>query len=251
MLVEILFLGRGSLLRKQFLKLLSFLIGNVKFTTVIDNVSMNYYFDGLSDTKSIMGRYNSKELNFLVNNMKSDGIFLDIGANIGYFTQYVATKSNFKKILAIEPNPLMVRRINENIKLLDSTYINKIKVENVGIAEEKYEAFLDYSNGYGNAIIVNEKKSDKCIPVSLDSLLNILKKNNINKIDCLKIDVEGYEDKVLLPFFKNSSKELYPKCVIMEHTSSEEWDSNIIYYMKYLGYKEVFKTRSNIALKID
>ena len=245
-------LGRGSLLRKQFLKLLDFLIGNNKFTTVVDNVRINYYFDGYSDTKSIMGGYNSKELDFLINNMKKDGIFLDIGANYGFFTQNIATKLNFfKKIIAIEPNKLMVQRINENIKLLDSIKIDKIKVENVGIAEEKGEAYLDFSNGYGNAMIVNKKKSDKCMPVSLDTLKNILNKNNVSKIDCLKIDVEGYEDKVLLPFFKNSLKELYPKCVIMEHTSSKEWDSNIIYYMKYLGYKEVFKTRGNIALKLE
>jgi glycosyltransferase involved in cell wall biosynthesis len=110
-------LGRGSLLRRQFLNLLKILIGNNKFTTIVDNVSINYYFDGLSDIKSIMGGYDQKELNFLINNMKNDSIFLDIGANYGFYTQFIATKSNFKKIIAIEPNPLMVQRINENINL--------------------------------------------------------------------------------------------------------------------------------------
>ena len=43
------------------------------------------------------------------------------------------------------------------------------------------------------------------------SLIDILQKNNINYITNLKIDIEGYEDRALKPFFDKASKKLYPK----------------------------------------
>ena len=38
--------------------------------------------------------------------------------------------------------------------------------------------------------------------------------------------------------------------IIIEHTSKSLWDKNIIYYLKYIGYIEIFKTRDNTALKL-
>ena len=42
-------------------------------------------------------------------------------------------------------------------------------------------------------------------------LETFLKEENINKISAIKIDVEGNEEKVLIPFLKNENKELFPE----------------------------------------
>ena len=83
------------------------------------------------------------------------------------------------------------------------------------------------------------------------SLIDILQKNNINYITNLKIDIEGYEDRALKPFFDKASKKLYPKNIIIEYTSQDNWqDKEFIDYLLKLNYQIVFKTRGNLCLTI-
>src|SRR5271169_551771 len=53
---------------------------------------------------------------FMVNKIqqlvKSDGISLDIGANVGYYSRLLAAK--FSKVYAFEPHPVNVKIINDN-----------------------------------------------------------------------------------------------------------------------------------------
>ena len=79
--------------------------------TVVDGVPFFFYFDGMSETKQLFGSYNKKEINFLKKNTKPNSVFIDIGANIGFYSQNIAATnntSNFLKIIAIEPNPILV-----------------------------------------------------------------------------------------------------------------------------------------------
>ena len=48
----------------------------------------------------------------------------------------------------------------------------------------------------------------------------------------MKIDIEGHEDKALLPFFEEVNKDLYPEIILIEHTSNENWSLDIISYLK-------------------
>ena len=60
--------------------------------------------------------------------------FLDVGCNIGYFSCLFGTKSPGKRLLAIDPNPVMIERAKENLNL------NKVfnyEVLNCGIGERK------------------------------------------------------------------------------------------------------------------
>ena len=43
------------------------------------------------------------------------------------------------------------------------------------------------------------------------------------RVDALKIDVEGYEDRVLTGFFKQAPQALWPRAVVIEHLSRNEW----------------------------
>ena len=83
------------------------------------------------------------------------------------------------------------------------------------------------------------------------SLLELVKKNDINYITNLKIDIEGYEDKALKPFFESAAIELYPENIVIEFTSQNEWqDQNFISYLIDKGYREILKTRGNLCLSL-
>ena len=225
--------------------------------TVVDGVPFFFYFDGMSETKQILGSYNKKEINFIKNNTNKNSIFIDIGANIGFYSQNIAATFNntkFSKIIAIEPNPVLVRRIEDNITLLETTIPNiknRVIIENCAVGSSKEDIYLDLNEGYGNAR-VKSRKSNTAIPIKMLSLLEIIKKNKIEYITNLKIDVEGYEDKALKPFFENAPSELFPQNIVIEYTSQSEWeDKKFIKYLLEKGYKEVIKTRGNLCLSLN
>ena len=232
-------------------------IAESKIKTIVNGVPFFFYFDGMSETKQIFGKYNKKEINFLKRHTVKDSVFVDIGANIGFYTQNIAAtfnKTNFLKIIAIEPNPILVKRLGDNISLLkkNSPEIeDKIIIENYAIGPSSKDTHLELLGGYGNASI-NDKSSGTTIEVKMLSLLEIIKKNEIDYITNLKIDIEGYEDKALKPFFENAPKSLYPKNIVIEYTSKHNWeDKEFIEYLLSKNYHIILKTRGNLCLSIN
>ena len=79
-------------------------------------------------------------------------------------------------------------------------------------------------------------------------LQRILAEAGVSQVDTLKIDVEGYEDRVLTGFFKEAPPSLWPRAVVIEHLSRNEWLEDCIADMRARGYAETGKTRSNTLL---
>ena len=257
------FLGRGFI-KNQMIRAIHKIINfdpindpiESRIQTTVDGVPFYFYFDRLSETKQVMGSYNKKEIDFIKNEMKDNDVFIDVGANIGFYTQNIASIYNttkFSKIISIEPNPLLCERLQNNLSLLDKINIKikkKVIIENFAIGNQHNESYLNLSRGYGNASVTN-KNSLTSIKIQMTSLLNIVQKNNINNIKILKIDIEGYEDLALIPYFENVEKKLYPNNIIIEHSSYFLWRQNIIEFLFTIGYRELFKTKSNMILSRD
>ncbi len=79
-------------------------------------------------------------------------------------------------------------------------------------------------------------------------LSRILEEASVARVDALKIDVEGYEDRALIPFFKQAPSALWPRAVVIEHLSKDEWQDDCIADMLARGYVISGKTRSNTML---
>jgi hypothetical protein len=80
-------------------------------------------------------------------------------------------------------------------------------------------------------------------------LERILADADISKVDALKIDVEGFEDRVLTGFFRDAPPSLWPHAVVIEHLSRDEWLDDVIADMRARGYREAGRTRSNTLLE--
>lgn len=169
--------------------------------------------DNTTERKVLFGHYDLKELNFLKAEYKdNNSIFIDIGANCGFYTQnFLALGKG--TIIAIEPNPKMCNKIIRNhdfLKMKSNKPISRLILENYAVGENEGDTHLDLQFGAGGANIV-DRKSENTINVKLKALEHILKKYDIKKIDALKIDIEGFEDRVLVPFFKSAPKYLWTK----------------------------------------
>lgn len=226
----------------------------------IESIEHNYYgskfilfpLDNATDNKIIISskKYEKEELNLLKNLKKNNNsIFLDIGANMGYYS-IMSSNYGFKKIYSFEPVPKMINRIQQHIKI--NNLENLIEVIPYAIGEESKEVFLyEEPTNYGGSSLFQASQRTNEIKVKMISLNEFILQNSIKNIDALKIDVEGYEDRVLMPFFINNHISIFPKLVIIEHSSSNEWDKDVIDWMLKNGYSLELKTRGNTILKLN
>ncbi len=74
-----------------------------------------------------------------------------------------------------------------------------------------------------------------------DTLLNVAAAEGLIHIDAIKIDVEGFEDRVLVPFFESAPESLWPRIVIIEHIMPDIWQTNCIDLLTSRGYQAIWK----------
>ena len=180
---------------------------------------------------------------FIDNLFKESDVFFDVGGNIGYYS--IAFSDNFEKIYCFEPNPLNTQKIEKSI------VINKIK--NLSLISQPVAQFSNLSfcafnrNNVKNSNIGGvqyiKSKSGEMTTISLD---DFIESNNIEKIDLLKVDIEGGELGCLLGC-KESIDKRKIKNIIIEVTPkfSMEDAEKILFFLseKYelfnLGLKEL------------
>ncbi|HZE21846.1 MAG TPA: FkbM family methyltransferase, partial [Desulfobaccales bacterium] len=126
--------------------------------------------------------------------LEDDGVFWDVGANVGYFTLAAATALNgHGRIAAFEPGNNAYARLVENISL--NPYGN-IKTFQVAVSDREGEAVLHvksdiadssaslYPSGQAQGI------EEVCRTVSLD---HFRREENLAAPNLIKLDVEGAE----------------------------------------------------------
>ncbi len=72
----------------------------------------------------------------------------------------------------------------------------------------------------------------------------------LKTIEALKIDVEGYEDRVLPPFLAAAPRSLWPRRVVIEHAHADA-EHDCVSRMVAVGYEICGKTRSNSLLRLQ
>jgi len=72
-----------------------------------------------------------------------------------------------------------------------------------------------------------------------------LKARNVDHINILKIDIEGYEDQALVPFFKAAPESLWPGYLMLETCHANLWQDDLIQLLKDNGYAVTFENARN------
>lgn len=183
----------------------------------------NKHFLTYKEPHSNCNKYKT-ELNNLLNFLehtnlknKNELIIFDIGSNVGMYSLLFANTFNkYNKIYSFEPIKKTFNFLEKNIKL--NNYSN-IEIFNFGFTNIEGNYNIGFPNPNINERYNNINKNDTGLCslfgtenkelIYCDTLDNFIKKNNINKIDFIKIDVEGSEFNILKGGY-NTLKNLKP-----------------------------------------
>jgi FkbM family methyltransferase len=191
--------------------------------------------------------YNLEELNFLRAHTPSGGVFADVGANVGTYALVLASQVGADgKVIAIEPHPVTHARLAFNRAASNFAQVRLVAAA-AGPADGELLIETDGDN-LGASHVVSGAPAANAIKVPSLRLSRILDEAAVAKLDALKIDVEGFEDRVLTGFFKETPQTLWPRAVVIEHLSRKSWQDDCINDMLARGYAEAGRTRSNTLL---
>lgn len=133
--------------------------------------------------------YEQEYLQVLARYLKPDGVFLDVGSNVGNHAVFVAKFGGQREVIVIEPNPEAIGLLRINLLLnglkLDASHLG------VGLSDREQNATAQVpANNLGGA---------RMAP-SADGSIRLVTGDSLfagRAVDFIKIDVEGQELAVL------------------------------------------------------
>jgi FkbM family methyltransferase len=152
------------------------------------------------------------------------GTFIDIGANMGYYTVKVGgIVGATGKVYAFEANPEMFDFVQENINI--NGYYPFATGYNLAVGEEPGELILSYDRahpGGGTMHLAHETPRQDWVgrPVPVAPIDDVLPADAV--VDLIKIDIEGFE-----PLAFRGMKQLLarsPDCSIVTEVSYHHWN---------------------------
>ena len=152
---------------------------------------------GLALSISHYGTYEKLEAKIMEEKIKVGNITVDVGANIGLHTLNMARiVGNTGRVFAFEPDPSNFEILEKNVKI--NNYQNII-LEQKAVGDKHGRTTLYQSDNPGNhRLFPLTKQAKGQIQVELTSLDKYFIDSNLaNKINFIKIDVEGFEFSVL------------------------------------------------------
>jgi FkbM family methyltransferase len=220
-------------------------LGRRGITAQLGAYRLNLEFSNVSARMMYYGTYESDEQQVILSRVREGMVALDVGANLGYFTLLMASlvgKSG--RVYAFEPNPRLHAMLAANIALnpgLDDGRLNAVPAA-VGAQTGRMQFFCPVPGHEGVGGLKNTERAplDRVVDVDVTTLDEFVAKEQILRIDFIKLDIEGGE----LGFFKGAEKTLktmrpvilYEACD--KNTAAYGYKADELHtFLKTLGYE--------------
>lgn len=147
-----------------------------------------------------LGTFESAESKLVARYLKPGHTFVDAGANIGYFTGLAARcVGDTGRVLAVEPSTMAFLRLERMVR---ENQLNHVKLHHGALGDRPHSAplYLDESrrnnrNHSPSLVAQGDRFTLETVPVTtLDALAE---QHGLDRIDMLKVDVEGHEPALL------------------------------------------------------
>lgn len=204
--------------------------------------------------RTIMGRRRLPEENercLIGALIKPDMVFVDIGANIGLYSLFIAGHTGGRaQIIALEPHPKTFAKLQFNCRANNFEHITALNVA-AGATKGEDTLFFDGGGNIGGASMLTAAAGGSVeIAIQTDTLPSILTGTGTARVDLLKADIEGYEDRALMPLIGNDKwRDLWPEAILLETVHRKLWQQDLVAILISAGYAIIGTTEENLLFQ--
>ena len=174
-----------------------------------------------------------------------NALVLDVGANCGAFAVPLGLAAGAgSRVIAFEPNPVMIGRLGHNIALNGLGEV--IRIEGCALGDHVGEAVLNLKHGnYGQASLMPIRPRQRAggTLVPLRPLAEFAMAGAAHDICVMKIDVEGAEEAVLNPVLDAGG--WLPDVLLMETRHADEWNTDLCGRLHAAGFETALEADGN------
>lgn len=163
-------------------------LGGVNYTLDISDTVDHFIYFGFSD----------KAFDRIKSYVQRNSIVIDVGANMGRFTLAFAFAASDGQVICYEPDPRNFEKLRSNIALNDFRHVKGFN-KALGDKSCVRELFKvnQHNAGMNRFISADTQNEIESVETQVSRLDDEVKTLGLTHIDIIKIDVEGFEYKVL------------------------------------------------------
>jgi len=189
--------------------------------------------------------YDHRELAMLLPALRPGDVFVDVGAHIGVYALFAARRvAPGGRVIAIEADPRNHDRLVGNIRRNPTLEVGTACVA-VSDADGSARLALNTTgNRSGNSML---GAGDDTIEVACRPLAAVLGGLGVDRVDGMKLDIEGMEYRVLRRYLADVPASGRPRIIALEHQT--HWigaaGGDAMALLREAGYREVLATGIN------
>ena len=185
----------------------------------------------------LTGAFDRNVLQVLLSFCRGGERVLDIGANVGYISCGLLHGVKDCRVAAVDPQPHIFKLLTENIAAVGGDRGIALAVA-VSDTDGAGRMVVHATNTGASHVIPAEEGSEQpnAVPIQFVTGERLLEMSGLDRVDLIKIDVEGHEEPVLrtlLPVMRRYR----PRAVLFEHAGDLALDTPIRQIFDDLGYR--------------
>jgi FkbM family methyltransferase len=197
---------------------------------ILGGPSKGAWFGLFTGTRFIRGTYGQAEIALFAKLVSPGHVVLDVGAHAGYFTLLASRAvGSSGKVIAFEPLPVNLAYLRSH------RFVNRlsnVQIAPVAVGGSDGEMSLDLRSGTGRGRLSTTNTPGDC-RVRVVALDSMLARNELPRVDVIKMDVEGAECEALRGAFTLLSR-WRPALILSVHGLSAKRECQEI--LEQIGY---------------
>jgi FkbM family methyltransferase len=185
----------------------------------------------------LTGEFDRSNVEVLCNFAEPGDTLLDIGANVGYVTACFLTKVPNSRAVSVEPQPEVLDLLRKNLTPFDGRAV----VYPYALSQQDGVSLLSIDPNNRGIAHISESGT---VSIETRKVGTMLSELAIDKIDLVKIDVEGHEEQIFSAGIEHFAR-LQPKVILFEEHSDKSAGS-IGNMLRDAGY-EIYSLRKKLT----
>ncbi|HJM51690.1 MAG TPA: FkbM family methyltransferase [Alphaproteobacteria bacterium] len=190
--------------------------------------------------------YDRHEFAYLRRRLQQGDLFVDVGAHIGAYTLAAAKLVGGEgRVITLEAFSPTFEKLLHNVELNQA---HNVTARNVGVSDatEKLRLAVNAKNSGGNSF---RSRTGEFVDVDCLPLLDLLRDADVPAVTGMKLDIEGFECRVLGKFFADAPVEMWPEFMIVEESSKSGGGDSPVRLLTGQGYDVVWQGKLNCILE--